>query len=471
VIRNRFSAPRFAAGVPANLLSALAASYAVGVVALFASGRLILSQAALLLGVPVVLALAVLRPEWTILVLVAVPPSLISPVPPMQLVAIMLVTLFGFLLQGRIHLGPKTGVYPLVGIIALAIVVKADTTGEAAAAADGMLKQFLYYMLLMLVAFHAIANGRMQVGTFANALLLGLVGAALLQPFISSAAFDSITQHPFRGQFGHLAAMGFGVTYARLSVGGPSDRSAFHLFLMVAFLCLAAVGFSRAAWMAALSIFAAVSRWTGRKSFWVVSSVFLVLVLTVPVVGERVIPGGSTDIADPETLARVTTGRSVLWGDLWERGADALPFGGGWGYIWSLSSSDLFGVEDQFVTRESRFIYAHNDFLYLFVELGIFGLGFLVVYWLHLFRNIRWLLSRRRSESTRSSVRILVPVIIVAFFAQLFDAAFAVEFVGERLFITAGVMFGLFYLTRQSEGSDLVRLGSIGGTGHKALSG
>ena len=149
----RFAASRFAEAVPAGLVSVLATFYVVGVVALFASGKVVLSQAGLLLGLPVVLALAVLRPEWTILILVAIPPSVISPIPPMQLVAIMLATLFGFLLQGRLRLGPETGVYPLVGIIALAIAMKADTSAEASATADGMLKLFIYYTLLMVVAF------------------------------------------------------------------------------------------------------------------------------------------------------------------------------------------------------------------------------------------------------------------------------------------------------------------------------
>src|SRR6266545_4201726 len=100
MIRNRLSAPRIASGVPGGLVSVLLLTYGVGVVALFASGKVALLQAGLLLGVPVMLALAVLRPEWTILVLVVVPPSVIDRVRPIQLVAIMLTALFGFLLQG-----------------------------------------------------------------------------------------------------------------------------------------------------------------------------------------------------------------------------------------------------------------------------------------------------------------------------------------------------------------------------------
>lgn len=441
-----------------GLISALVILYGVGVVVLFASGRASLLQANLLLSLPIVLALAVVRPEWTILLLVVLPPSLISPIPPLQLVAFMLATLFGFLLQGRLHLGPKSGVYPLIGIIVLAIVIKADTGTEAAAAADTMLKVITYYALLMLVAFHAAANGRMQIDTFLNALLIGLVGAALLQPFVATIrSFEGITVHPFRGQFSYLAVMGFGVTYVRLSLSPLADRRrpGLDAFLMWMFLSLAAIGFNRAAWMACLVIFALVSMWTGRKSFWVVCSLLLVLFLTVPVVGERILPGGNADIGDVDTLARVTTGRSVLWGELWTRGADALPFGQGWGYIWSLTPTEVFGFEGDFVAGGNPFIYAHNDFLYLFLELGIMGFGLLIAYWLRLFHRIR-LMSRSQGESDRYGVRVLVPMIIVMFFAELFDAAFAIHAVAERFFVAAGLIFGLYFLAAQRERSEFV---------------
>ncbi len=447
MIRERFFDPRSSERVPAGLMSVLTAFYAVGVVALFASGRVVLSQAVLLLGAPVMLALAVLRPEWTILILVALPPSLTNPIPAMQLVAILLATLFGFLLQGRLRLGPKTGIYPLVGIIALAIAVKAATSAEASATAGGMLKVLIYYTLLMLVAFHAVANGRMRTDTFVNALLLGIVAAAILQPF-ALGSLEGVTQTPFQGKFAYLAAMGFGVTYVRFSLRRSAGRGeyGFDAPLMVVFLCLTAFGFGRAAWMAGLLVFALVSVWTGRKSFWVVSSLFLVLVLTVPVIGERVLPRGSASIRDV-TLARVTTGRTELWGLLWKRGVEELPFGHGWGYTWSLTSTELFGFQS-FTSEGNDHVFPHNDFLFLFLELGILGFGLLVAFWLDLLRKIRRL-SRGRSEQARYEARVLVPVIVVMFLVQLFDNGFAIRFVAERFFIAAGLVFGQHYLQRR----------------------
>lgn len=397
------------------------------------------------------LATAVLRPEWMILVVVALPPSVLTPIPTLLLIVIMVATLFGFLLQGGLRLGARTGVYPLVGIIALAIAMKAAVPTAATAPAGGMLKAIIYYTLLMLVAFQAAVNGRLRVDAFINALLLGIVGAAVLQPFVGAiSSFDTISSNPFHGKIAYLAAMGFGVTYVRLSLARSAHRrqSGLDAFLMVAFLCLTAIGFGRAAWIAALWVFALVSKWTGRKSFWFVAAVSVVIALTVPVVAQRILPGGTADVANPAALAQVTTGRSVLWGELWKRATDALPFGHGWGYVESLNSFDIFGSARGFSSGRSSFVFPHNDFLYLFLQLGIVGAALLVAFWLSLLHKIRFL-ARSRIESVRYGVRVLVPVIIVMFVVQLFDNGFAIQFVAEKFFLAAGLIFGLHYAVRQ----------------------
>ena len=428
----------------AILVSVLLAIYVAGVVALFASARLDLLRAGELLLIPAVGYTAILRPDWLILIVLAVPPALLFPIPPRHATLIMVAALFGFLLQGRIRLGPATGIYPLVGLVALGIAFKANVPPAAAAAADSVLKFIIYYMTLMLVGFHTAAEKRIDVDRVVNALLVGLVAGGVLQAFATEdSGYIAITQTPFRGTFAYLAAMGFGVTYVRLSLRRSAGRqpSAGDSLLMWGFLCLTAIAFGRAAWMAALVVFALVSIWTGRKSFWIVSSLFLVLVLTVPVVGERVLPRGSAGIADVQ-LASVTSGRSVLWGALLKLGANPQPFGHGWGYTWSLTSTEIFGFEGQFGADENRTVFPHNDFLFLYVELGIVGFGLLVAFWIHLLRKIR-LLSRSPSEQTRYDVRVLVPVIIVMFLVQLFDNGFAIRSVAERFFIAAGFVFGL----------------------------
>jgi O-antigen ligase len=441
-------------GIQVTLVEALAAIYGVGVVALFVSGRVDVLQGAILLGGPVVLALAVLRPEWTILVMVALPPSVTSPIPTRVLIVFMVAALFGFVLQRGLHLSSGTGIYPLVGIIALAFAMKAPAPAEATAAADEILKSIIYFTLVMLVAFHAMVNGRIRIDSFVNALLLGIVVAALLQPFLAAGrSFESINFTPFRGKFAYLAAMGFGVAYVRLSLNRSEGRrrSRLDAFLALAFFCLTSIGFGRAAWIATLWVFALVSRWTRRKTFWLVASLFLVVVFTVPLVAERIVSGSEGDIGTSAPLDQVTSGRSELWADLWNRGVEAFPIGQGWGYIWSLTPKDIFGVEETFVTGGNPFVYPHNDFLYLFVELGIVGFGLLAVFWLSLFQRVRRL-TRSPREPIRYSVRVLVPVLIVMLVVQVFDNGFAIGFVADRFFAAAGLVFGLYYAARESAG-------------------
>jgi O-antigen ligase len=367
------------------------------------------------------------------------------------LILFTVAALFGFVLQGGLHLSSGTGIYPLVGIIALAFAMKATVPAEATAAADGFLKSIIYVTLVMLVAFHAMANGRIRIDSFVNALLLGIVVSALLQPFVAAGtSFESINFSPFRGKFAYLAAMGFGVAYVRLSLNRSEGRSGSPLdaFLALALLCLTFIGFGRAAWIATLCIFALVSRWTRSKMFWLVASLFLVIVFTVPLVAERIVSGSGADVGTPATLNQLTTGRWELWADLWDRGVEALPIGQGWGYMWSLTANDIFGFET-FVTGGNFFVYPHNDFLFLFVELGIVGSGLLVVFWLSLFQRVRRL-TRSPHEPIRYSVRVLVPVLIVMLMVQMFDNGFAIGFVAIRFFAAAGLVFGLYYSTREN---------------------
>jgi O-antigen ligase len=457
VINQRFALRRSAAPLLIELVSVLAAVYCLGVVAVVTSGRVDLTTGASLLIMPVAIGLSLVRPEWMILAFVAIPPQVLSARPPLQLVAAALLPLFGFLIQDRLHLGIKTGVVPLFAIIVLALIVKAHTTDEAMLAAETMTKLLVFYALIMLAGFHSALRDRLRVDAFINALLVGITLGAVLEPFVQSRAFESITQNPYGSHFSYLAVMGFGVTYVRISLRRWADQrsSPVDALLMVAFLALTVMSYSRATWMAGLLMFALVAVWTGRKAFWVVLAISALLALTVPVVGERILPSGSIS-TNPDTLALVTTGRSVLWGKLWRIGSDALPFGNGWGMVESLSSTDLFGIATEFNQGESSFVYPHNDFVYLFVQFGIVGFVVLILYWLDLFRRIRSL--AHSDLNTRYSVRLLVPIVVVMLFVQLFDNGFAIVEVATRFFIAAGFVFGLAFArgeegVREIEGS------------------
>ena len=231
--------------------------------------------------------------------------------------------------------------------------------------------------------------------------------------------------------------------------------------LSIGFLVVTFLGWARIMWVAALFIFALVSRWTGKKSFWVASSPILVLALTVPLVGERILPGGPGDITDTETIDRITSGRYVLWEELWRRGAEALPWGNGWGYTWSLTPIDLFGFEGAFRAGGNPFVYPHNDFLFVFLELGILGLGLLIGFRVQLLRRIR-LVSRAHDEAARFGVRVLVPVLVVGLLVQLFDNGFAIRPVAERFFIAAGLVLGLIFSWQRSA-AESVLISPLGG--------
>jgi len=334
--------------------------------------------------------------------------------------------------------------------------MKADAPAEATAAADTLLKHLIYYTLLMLAAFQATANERLRVDSFVNALILGAVVMAILQPFVNAdTTFESVAHTPFQGQFAYIAAMAFGVSHVRYSLATGGSRRALDGFVSVVFLGATVLGWARIMWIATLFIFALVSRWTGKKSFWIASSLILVIALTVPLVGERILPVGSGDITDTETIDRITSGRSVLWEDLWRRGAEALPWGNGWGYMWSLTPVDLFGFEGAFTAGDNPFVYPHNDFLFVFLELGILGLGLLIGFWIQLLRRIR-LVSRAHDEAARFGVRVLVPIIVVGFLVQLFDNGFAIRPVAERFFLAAGLVFGLIFSWQRTAAESVV---------------
>jgi O-antigen ligase len=411
--------------------------YTLGVVYLFASDRLLLSQAATMLAGPLVVLVALLRPEWLILILVALPPAVTAGVAPIQMIALMAAPLFGFLVQDGIHLGFRTGCYALFGIISLALVHSTALSAEAAYLADNALAYIIYYTLTMLVAFHAVHAGRLSIDRFLNALLFGIAAATAFE--LAQGAFDF-----WRTSYTYLAAMGFGVTCVRFWLRRTANRhtSTMDAVLMAVFLFLTLISFVRVAWIASLLVIVLVSRWTRRKAFWTVLTLLLVLGLTIPTVREEILPGGSTEFSNPDILSYVTTGRSALWGELWERGSAAAPGGQGWGYMWSLTSEELFDVEGVFTSEDNPFIYVHNDFLYLFVELGIAGVALLLLFWLQLVWNVVRL-SRKGDEPARYGVRVLVPIVIVMFFVQLFDNGFALKFVAERFFAAAGLILGL----------------------------
>ena len=424
--------------------------YGVTVTALLATGHLFLSQAGALLVGPIAFVVGLLRPEWLLLGLLALPYQFLDSTSPKYLTYVLVWALVGFLLDQGITLRLRTGVYPLLGIIIFAAIHKADVSPEASTFAASIWTLLVYYAALMLLGFHASRSGRLHIDLVVNALLIGVAASALLQPFISTlgGVGTSLFGNPWGGKFEYIAVIGFGVAYTRAALKkaagiahGPWDRRLAFLFLP-----LIVMGYGRAGWIAALVITALVSLWTRRKSFWVAAVLVVVIALTIPVFRERVLPTEGTSLSGNAALAKLTTGRWPLWVFLWDRSITALPQGHGFGYEWSLTSTQIFHSPNQFGSGKpgSNGIFPHNDFLYLFSELGIFGAGLLILQWAYLFFTIRRLSGRGRYDYAGYGARVLTPVLLVMLFVQLFDNGFTIRVVAEHFYLVAGVICGLW---------------------------
>ena len=269
-----------------------------------------------------------------------------------------------------------------------------------------------------------------------------------------------LTRHPFRGQFAYLATMGFGVTYVRL-VAPPlrwPRQSALDRFSRGRLL-LSHSDRLRSSCVDGRPVgLCSCLKWTGRKSFWIVSSLFLVLVLTVPVVGEQVLPGGSADTREA-TLARVTTGRSELWEELLETRGRGAALGAWLGLHLVSDFDEIFRVRGAVRCGGKRLLSSRT----MTSCSSSWNLGSWVSDCCLPFGSISSGRSDFCHEATmrqaRYDVRVLVPVIIVMLLVQLFDNGFAIRFVAERFFIAAGLVFGLQYLAeralRTSSAQDL----------------
>jgi hypothetical protein len=173
----------------------------------------------------------------------------------------------------------------------------------------------------------------------------------------------------------------------------------------------------------------------------------VILTLLVPTARQAISRSESGNIAAEIASGEITTGRWMLWTELWDRAIPALPWGNGFGYVWSLSSEELFGTPGQFQQDESGVVPPHNDFMYLLVDFGIPGVLLLVCFWFLLFRA-RALLSESEDPLFRQSAWLLVGVLVTGLIFALVDDLFAVRPIAERFFPVAGFVFGLAHIER-----------------------
>jgi O-Antigen ligase len=407
------------------------------------SGRIATGRAVVLLAFPILAIGVALKPAWVVLFLAATPMAQIQLAPQRGLALLLLVTLGGQLvIRGSISVGWRSGFLGLILLFAAAFFFRFDLDGTDALVARGFLNSLAFYISLGLVAYNATRVGDLKGRHLVNAILFGVTVSVLLDSLLAyqgGILAADVGASAAGRPVAYLAAVGFSICFARLILRTESEdhyfHPAVHLILASGFVLAMIPGLLRGAWLSALIAFLFISLWAGKKRYWLVIVLALMVMLAAPVARERVVP-------NEEQAAGFTTGRSDLWSQLWEEIERALPFGNGFGYTFTLTSEDLFGSGVARFTPEGSdaFVYPHNDFLFWMVELGVLGLLGMALFWTQLLRALRQV---SRSESANKLyVKILSGVLITGLVAQLVGSVFFFTALAGLVFIVAGFVFG-----------------------------
>lgn len=147
------------------------------------------------------------------------------------------------------------------------------------------------------------------------------------------------------------------------------------------------------------------------------------LMLVLGVVG-FLIASVSSDILQRFSQEDVSSGRFDLWAILWPQSWDAFIFGQGTGYMWTLNQYDI-NQYGGYITEYNEHIYAHNDFLFLLVELGVIAPLLWIVSLILLAKSaLQIILTVQRTDPSREFGVILLFVVMSLFVAQMTDTIF-----------------------------------------------
>ena len=422
----------------------------LGVVALFAMGRLRFVDAIFLAAVPWVLLAAAFRPDWLILALIAAPASFTAGIQTKRMLLLVIAALVALLItRRRFSLGLGTGLLALIILNAVGYLFVADVGQGAIAANYSTMLGVTYYVLLALLAFNLAMLEELDGTRLAVAIVIGaattlIVGIA----GYGGAWFESGTGIITQTYLAPMISAAFGVTLAwNLALQGSADSKVGYLVMTGILLFLAIVSLSRATWIAVTITVALLAFRSGRRGYVLVLMVAIVLALLTPTARQQVSRSESGDIIAELRSGEITTGRWKLWTELSSRAEMGLPWGNGFGYVWSLSSDDIFGVPGEFQSEESGVVPPHNDFIYMAVEFGIPGVLLLLLFWIQLFRA-QFALTESADPSFRRSGWLLLGVLVTGLVFSQVDDLFAVRPLAERFFPVAGFVFGLAQLDR-----------------------
>jgi O-antigen ligase len=349
----------------------------------------------------------------------------------------------------RLATGLGTALAVLVVVNVAGHLFLADVGQGAIASNRAIMQSLTFYILLALLAFNLAAFGELNGASLGTALVLGVLSTLV----VGLAGYGgewfpsgpSIIIHTY---LGWMAAAALSVSLVPLFMPEEGVGGRFGLLLITGILMsLVVLSLVRAAWVAAAITLVLIAFRSRRRAYVLILIVAVGLALLTPTARQLISRSESGDIIAQLETGGITTGRLDLWTSLWERAEPALPWGNGFGYIWSLTSEDLVGVPDQFGTDTNGILPPHDDFVYLLVEFGIPGVVLLVLFWLLLLRS-RALVIQSADPQFRRSGWLLLGMIVAGLMVALVDDVFLVRPFAERFFPVAGFILGLAYLER-----------------------
>jgi len=264
-----------------------------------------------------------------------------------------------------------------IGPVAAMAVIAAMYFGSAWMAGDlaaGGRTREAAVLFLTLPVFFAV--GQQLAASVANPELWFRRSIAVIIAGLSITAMVGLAQWrgwlpefdaaPGIGMSGHKNHYGYACAIAFVlslnQAGWRNARERVYLAVSVFLLVCVAISLSRGAWVVGalgIVLFLFVRRSFAAIALAVVLAVgALAAFLSIPELSERLLQDD------------VSSGRFELWSVLWPQTADEFLLGRGAGFMWAMTQFDVnqFGG---YVSEVNESVYAHNDFLFLLVEVGI----------------------------------------------------------------------------------------------------
>jgi O-antigen ligase len=355
----------------------------------------------------------------------------------------------------------RSGILLLATLVMLTFLFEADVGSVAAhLAAHELRTSLIYYTLLLLVTYHAVRVGELGIDAFITAILIGSVGTLAifiaqsgLNPSALIVSSGAAPAHPgllfHRTHFGYFVVIPFCVVFARLVLsrtsGGPRT-SLWHTIWTLIFLLVTGLSFTRGAWLSALLTVFLVGYMLRKSRYWLLVLLMALILILIPLTRERLLSDTSGGLGTAIATGELGSSRLDLWRELWREAASEMPWGGGFGFAFSLSPERLFG-EQSFVTDDNPLVYPHNDFLYWTLEFGIIGLVLWVSLWLLIIRAFRAVI--RMQPPLNHSGYLLIGVLITFMVASLVDNLLFIRPLAERFFVVAGMILAFGTLARE----------------------